>query len=325
MSLVTIVMYHYVREIEKSRFPAIKGLEVEGFHEQLDYMTRHYRFVTMQECMDSIASRKALPRNSALLTFDDGYLDHFLYAFPILAERKIQGCFFPPGRAISERRVLDVNKIHFVLANAKSVEALLEDVFALLDEHRVEFDLPSNESLFAQLGKPSRYDSKEVVFIKRLLQRELPPSLKTRIADRLFRKFVTSDETAFANELYMTPDQLKCMLNNGMYVGSHGWNHYWLDALTADEQEDEIDQSLQFLEGLGASTRDWTMCFPYGAYDEATLRILREKGCKVGLSTRVGIADLEKDDALTLPRLDTNDLPTDANAAPVDWTRKVAQ
>jgi hypothetical protein len=67
------------------------------------------------------------------------------------------------------------------------------------------------------------------------------------------------------------------------------------------------------------------MCYPYGSYNDPLLSVLRTRGCKLGLTTRVEIADLEADDPLTLPRLDTNDLPTDPDAEVHPWTLKSLQ
>ena len=47
-----------------------------------------------------------------------------------------------------------------------------------------------------------------------------------------------------------------------------------------------------------------------------------ERGCIAGLTTNVGIANLRKDNFLTLPRLDTNDLPKNSNEKPNSWTLK---
>ena len=35
-------------------------------------------------------------------------------------------------------------------------------------------------------------------------------------------------EEAFSRELYMSMDQIKCMVDCGMHIGSHGYDHYWL-------------------------------------------------------------------------------------------------
>jgi hypothetical protein len=51
------------------------------------------------------------------------------------------------------------------------------------------------------------------------------------------------------------------------------------------------------------------MCYPYGAYNEVLLRKLKSYGCAVGLTTRSAVADVASDNALELPRLDTNDFP----------------
>ena len=38
MDNLTIVMYHYVRDLNNSRYPDIKGLDINLFKEQINYM-----------------------------------------------------------------------------------------------------------------------------------------------------------------------------------------------------------------------------------------------------------------------------------------------
>ena len=172
------------------------------------------------------------------------------------------------------------------------------------------------------MGIPSRFDPAEVVFVKRMLQRDLPEEMRNTLTDELFKQFVSNDEAAFSKELYMSIEQISCLQRNGMYVGSHGFDHYWLNSISEDKQRKEIDLSLKFLEMVGSDAKRWIMCYPYGAYNETTLSILRDRNCLVGLTTEVDIANLEEHDPLTLPRLDTNDLPKDATSKPNEWTRK---
>jgi peptidoglycan/xylan/chitin deacetylase (PgdA/CDA1 family) len=319
MSL-TIVMYHFVRELPLTRYPAIKGLLASQFRGQLDYLSRHYQFVTAEQLMDALAGGEPLPPDAVLLTFDDGYIDHYLNVFPLLDERGIQGCFFPPAKAIRENQVLDVNKIHFILASANDPDRLLKDVFACLDDLRPRYALESNDHYFTKLAVANRFDPKEVIFIKRLLQRELDREVRQAITSRLFEKYVSIDEACFSRELYMSEEQLRCMIRHGMYVGSHGYDHYWLDALPPDAQQIEIDQSLRFLHDLGAPTDRWIMCYPYGAHNESLVSTLRPRGCVAGLTTKVALATVSPANALTLERLDTNDLPKDPAAPVSDWT-----
>jgi peptidoglycan/xylan/chitin deacetylase (PgdA/CDA1 family) len=320
---LTIVMYHFVRELPFTRYPAIKGLLASDFRGQLDYLARHYQFVTAERTLSAAGGGEPLPDNAVLLTFDDGYIDHYTTVFPLLDARGIQGCFFPPAKAVRENQVLDVNKIHFILASARNVEQLLKDVYACLNELRAEFSLASNEEYFAKLAVASRFDCREVIFIKRLLQRELGREARQIITSRLFAKYVTGDEAAFSRELYVSVEQLRCMRRHGMYIGSHGHDHYWLDTLSPAEQRREIELSLDFLNEIGAPTERWIMCYPFGAYNDSLLGLLRRYRCAAGLTTQVALADVTPASALTLPRLDTNDLPKSADAAICDWTRQV--
>jgi len=319
---ITIVMYHYVRELQYTRYPKIKALLISEFKEQLTYLEKFYQFVTVNDCIDAIYSNVELPSNAILLTFDDAYIDHYNTVFPILEEKGIQGCFFPPAKSILNHKVLDVNKIHFLLASISDINNLLDNLFDCLEKYRSEFSLKSNDYYFSKLAQANRFDSKEIIFIKRLLQVELEEEIRNLILDDLFYKYVTNDEGAFSRELYMDINQIKCMVQNGMYIGSHGYDHYFLDNLSPDKQEKEINLSLQFLKKVGSPIDNWVMNYPYGVYNNSLIDIIRKKNCKFALTTKVGIASLSKDNAFTLERLDTNDLPKVANTRANKWTRK---
>ena len=321
---LTIVMYHYVRDLKKSRYPEIKGLDVELFKEQIAHIQKHYVVVHPNDVIAAATGKKSsLPANAALLTFDDGYADHFTYVLPILMEHKLSGMFFPVVKTITERKVLDINKVHFALASLKNTSEAINIINQTIDEHRDAFDLDSNEEYYRQHAVETRFDTADIQFIKRLTQFALPPEVREVAAHRLFENFVTVDETAFAEELYLRPDQLKAMLSCGMYVGSHSTTHPWLNKVSREKQEEEIDHSLSMLKMIGAATDNWVMCYPSGAYDDSTLDILRSRNCAIGLTTRPDIANFQDDDPLQLPRLDTNDLPKNAVAPPNEWTQKV--
>lgn len=317
-AILTIVMYHYVRDLEQSRFPAIKGLRTLEFREQLGYIRAHYQVVTMEDVIGAYAGAGDLPANAMLLTFDDGYADGFQTVFPILEEAGVQGSFFPVVEAVSERRVLDANKIHFILASAADPSALASELLSLLGPYRGAHVLKTDEE-YLRVTAASRWDPAEVIFVKRMLQRDLPEVVRREIVDELFRRYVTSDEQAFARELYMDVQQLRVLIQRGMYVGSHGVTHRWLTALSEAQRLEEISGSLSFLASIGAPTHDWVMCYPYGASDDALLASLRARGCAIGLTTSPNLAT-PSHDPLLLPRIDTNDLPKHHAAPPNDWT-----
>tara|TARA_R110002095_G_scaffold103660_1_gene90851 strand:- start:3720 stop:4670 length:951 start_codon:yes stop_codon:yes gene_type:complete len=304
----TTIMYHYVREIKNSPYPGIKGLEFDGFKRQLDFLSNQHEFISADQLIAYITGEQVdFPENACLLTFDDGYRDHFDFVFPELIKRKISGCFFPPAQPIEENTLLDVNAIHFILASVEDHNCLFKD---LNNELRAR-DIPESliEQSISRLAQPSRYDSAEIIYIKRMLQRELPFELRTEITRLLFEKYVEKSEAEFSKELYMTAAEIEEMVRSGMYVGSHTYHHFWLNAVDAETQEQEIDRSLQFLEKVGAPTSNWIMCYPYGAYNEETLEIIGRKKCVIGFTTKVDPSSLDRNAALEMSRFDTNDFP----------------
>ena len=316
---VTIVMYHYIRDLKKSRYPKIKGLDLFIFIEQLNYLQMNYNIITMEQLIDSIYNNEPLAPKAVLLTFDDCYLDHFTNVFPVLFDRKIQGSFFPSAKAISEDIVIDVNKIHFILASVDNIRRLVSRTFIEIDKYRIQYKLVSNDYYYKKLGIANHLDVKEVVYIKRLLQKELPKELRSVIVNTLFDEFVGMSEIAFSNEMYMSKGQLKCMIQNGMHVGNHGYDHCWLNSLSEEDQRIEVRKGCELLNEIGVDMNWWTMCYPYGAYNPSTINILKEANCKLGLTTAVDIADLSVYNMFALPRLDANDIPTASNSKVNDW------
>jgi peptidoglycan/xylan/chitin deacetylase (PgdA/CDA1 family) len=319
---LSIIMYHYVRELRRSRFPSIKGLETDEFREQIAYIKKHYNVISGADLLAAAEARawEALPPAPLLLTFDDGYADHFTQVFPILRGENLPGCFFPPAACILDRRILDVNKIHFVLAAVPEPQRIVDRILRTVAEYGPACGARSGDYYWTKLAVASRFDGKEVVFIKRALQRELPEPLRQPILDQLFREYVTADDISFANELYMSEDQIACLHGSGMYIGGHGHGHYWLDCLDREGQQREIELTRGFLRRVGTRLDGWIIGYPHGAYDDALLKILESAACRIGLTTSVGIADLGRDTPLTLRRLNANDLPKRGDAAPNDWT-----
>lgn len=310
MSL-TIVMYHYVRDAAASRYPAIKARSLETFRSQLDHIAGSYEVVTTAQVAAATRGEDSLPRNACWLTFDDGYLDHYENVFPLLEARGWEGAFFAPARPILEGRVLDVNKIHFILAAEPDAAKIVDELRRQVETAREGgADLRTWDDYVAEYMTQCHLDTPEVLFIKLMLQKGLPEAVRNRVCDELFARFVSADEVAFAGELYLSVDQARTMIQSGMVFGSHGYAHEWLASLDAEAQARDIDRSLEFLRLLGVPAADWSICYPYGSYDQTTVDLVRTRGCALGLTTREGIADLGRDRALELPRVDTIFLPT---------------
>lgn len=307
MNELTIVMYHYVRSIVDSEYPGIKGLELGGFKRQLDYLERNYSIVSSEEVIESVVKNKSLPSNACWLTFDDGYKDHYLHVLPELLSRNLTAAFFPPRVAIKESKMLDVNSIHHILSCANEINELVIDLNSQCLERG--FGVNQLDLFYNEFGVANRFDNADTIYVKRMLQHVLPEEVRNSITSSLFEKYVGVSEGEFSDKLYMSLDEVSELVKSGMYVGSHGSMHYWLDRISDEQQRDDISASLGFLEEVGAPISDWIMCYPYGAYNDSTLSLLREFGASLGVTVEFRKAVIGSDNPLTLPRLDANDFP----------------
>lgn len=308
MSELYISMYHYTRDLKHSRYPEIKGLDVHLFREQIAFMKSNFNIVTMEQVLEAISTKEKLPEKALLLTFDDGYADNYTVAMPVLEEYGVQGSFFIPGKTFTTHQLLDVNKIHYVLASA-NIYNLVEDLKKEMDYYRgQEFQYASTEELFAKYAVASRFDVKETVFVKQMLQTVLPEKLRNIISSKLFAKYVGVTEEQLAYELYMSEEQIRTMKRHGMFIGIHGYDHYWLGNLPVEQMESDISLALDALEEF-VDRKQWVMNYPYGNYNKDVLAYISKKGACLGLTTEVRLADIDKDNPLELPRLDCNDFP----------------
>ncbi len=324
MGQLFIVMYHYVRDLAHSRYPQIKGLDTALFREQLDYLTKEFTPVRMEDVLGTLESGDDLPNRAVLFTFDDGYADHYETVFPELQRRNLQGSFFVPGKTFTEHSVLDVNKIHFILATV-GIDQLKAELLSQLDQLRAEgLSIASNEALYAQYGTARMFDDADTVFCKSLLQSALPEEHRSRIVNRLFTQYVTKDEAAFAEELYMSKEQMLAMKQAGMFVGLHGYDHYWMNALSDQALQNDMEKALAATDFIIDESQR-VINYPYGRTSPAVVSYMKSIGCKAGVTIERGVFEATKktiplpqgypeedatsDRAFLLPRFDCNDFP----------------
>jgi peptidoglycan/xylan/chitin deacetylase (PgdA/CDA1 family) len=300
-----VVMYHYVRDSQRTAFPSIRALHPDAFAQQLDWLQDNYQIVTQQEIEAAIDGSGSLPGNPALLTFDDGFVDHYTTVFPMLSARGLTGVFFVAEQACAPRpRVLGVHKTHFLLAKL-GAEAFGR---AVLDECTVTTAAGSARQ--GRVFGADRWEHADERAIKDLLNYELSFEDADRVLDTLFARHLSDDET-FARSLYLDAAMIGEMARGGMVFGHHTRSHRMLSRLTPQQQRDELEGGVEWIRALtGRSTVSF--CYPWGGpktYSADTLRILAETGYSVAYNTVRRRADVTRDGRFELPRVDTRDLP----------------
>jgi peptidoglycan/xylan/chitin deacetylase (PgdA/CDA1 family) len=301
---LTTVMYHYVRPMAGSAFPRLAALDLDAFLGQLDHLQARYEMISPQTFAQAVQAGAALPPRACLLTFDDGYSDHYRHVFPHLVDRGLAGMFFAPKASLLDRRMLEVNQIQFALASHPQPQALADEVDALLLDEAMIDPAPLRAAHFA----PNRFDGPEVAYVKRLLQHALPHALRSRLAAALFARHVTADPTGFAEELYLTPAEAREMLKAGMAFGGHGDRHLWHGLASPEDLAAEVAGSVAALTAIGAPVKGAAYCYPYGSQSAAVRESVAAAGFCAGFTVEPDLWT-PGSDPFQVSRLDTNDLP----------------
>ena len=303
---IPILMYHSVESMPKSTVMRSLHVPPRKFKLQMWMLKKlGYKGLSLNKLKPYLDGEK---RGKVVgITFDDGYKDHFDYVAPILEQKGIDAAFFPVSDCYENGSLLDVNKIHYIIASVDNDESLLTHLFASMKEEglaKSDFD-----NLWNSTNKSSRYDSEVVIFFKRMLQKNLPLEMRQKILTRMFNNLVGRSQKEVSKELYMSKDNLISLSKKGFHIGSHTSSHIWLNSQTDLDQEKEITKSLDALRSIRNNVSNWIMCYPYGGYNAATLSILEKMGCALALTTTIGEADLSCQNKFELKRWDTNDFP----------------
>lgn len=304
---LTVITYHYVRDVKKSSFPGLKAQSIKIFKKQLNYFKKKYNILTPKNFLDVINGQIKLKKNSCLLTFDDGYIDHFKTALPELKKRNISAIFFVPAEAILKRKLADVNKIQLILSVIKDKKKLLIEIETYLQKKKIKFNLKNLEKKFIKKFN-KRYDTEETKKIKFLLQAALPLNLRRKICESLFRKYVSKNEKSISKKIYMTLNQLKILKQNGMQIGGHGYHHLRMNLLDRNKQEQEIRKTVKFLKIFNKDKNDLIMCYPHGAYNLSSIRLLKKYNFRCAFTSNKGYSDIKESNLFEFNRFDTNDV-----------------
>jgi len=87
---VPVLMYHHV-----SPNPGLVTVSPETFEEHMVYLARKkYHALAADEFLEFLQGKRELSGRQVLITFDDGYLDNYVYAYPILQRYGLKATIF---------------------------------------------------------------------------------------------------------------------------------------------------------------------------------------------------------------------------------------
>ena len=282
---LNFVTYHYVRPVKKSLQPNLAALEFDEFKRQVDYFCNNFEVIAGDNLLEIINKKIITKKPKIILTFDDGYIDHYKYVFPYLRKKNISGYFYPSKKAIENKTVLEVNKIHFFLEKEQNRDKILKEIDNILIKKR---NIQISDLDISSINLNSDYDNEKTVLIKKILQYFLPPDEKKIIIDELFGKITGENSALLAKKLYMNTNHVQEMNSENMVFGCHGDNHVWLEFLSKENQKKEILDGINFLKKINIDVKNISVCYPYGSYNDDSLEILKELKISFALTVKNG-------------------------------------
>ena len=300
-----VVMYHYVRDLPRTRYPRIKGILLDEFRQQIAWLASHYEMATLEVALEFLRGTYRPARDLCIFTFDDGLKEHFADVVPILLEYKIQGLFGVITSCIEDHIVAPVHMNHFLMAEM-NFDAYQSVFMQRLQETEPDA-LASAYVDRATAQKSYPLDTREVATFKFLFNFSLDANVRDKIVEDLFEEYI-GDQESFASKLYMSWDEIRQIQRAGMLVAGHTHWHRPLSTLTDEELNRDLCISRSLLDENLEPQKLWPFSYPYGkknSYSDEAMRLLQQLGFTCAFNTENG-ANTSMTPVFELNRIDCN-------------------
>jgi CelD/BcsL family acetyltransferase involved in cellulose biosynthesis/peptidoglycan/xylan/chitin deacetylase (PgdA/CDA1 family) len=218
-----ILQYHRVND---GRDPFLGGLAVESFRAQMQYVARNFPLLSL----DQVAAKNISPQHGCYVavTFDDGYRDNFLCAFPILKQFNIPATVFLATSYIGlELPWYDKVRLAFKLTTRQHFSVI-----------------GSNGPAGSLQDVPRRLQSMEraLTWLRSLPDQERQPALNA-----LFETLGVPPSITLPNQMLQW-DDIRQMTKQKVSFGAHTMTHPVLSKIPASQMKEEIEGSRQAIE-----------------------------------------------------------------------------
>lgn len=273
--LLLVLTYHRIGNPDDDLFdPGVFSATGDQLNEHISSLKKsHVSLVTLQEAQAFVDGtlREKTPRCRVLITFDDGYLDNYEVAFPILSSHGVQGVFFLVTSMMGSCFVPWWDHIAFLMKTARQRRFFLRYPAELVVDLVENGISKSLEDVLSLYKRPENADPERFIL-------ELKEKSKGEDLPVTLQRFVGWDE---ARE----------MIAGGMAIGSHTHSHHVLSQLGPEQQRQELTRSRELLtEKLGVNVD--AVAYPVGGtacFSEQTQSLAKKSGYSIAFSFYGGI------------------------------------
>lgn len=294
-----VLMYHRVADDDIDPF----GLAVtpENFAAQMAFLSGNYHVISMTDLLTRMRENQ-VTGNEVVVTFDDGYLDNFISAKPVLEQLQIPVTIYMTTG--NQGKPFWWDRLAAIVFTGQPESS----------EIRVQAGGPNNNRLQAAANKQKLY---------RGLYRTLKPLPVTQRESVLYEVAAQfSDVKINEQQRPVTNNELLKYSSSLIGIGAHTVHHPQLKLLSEDQQQDEIHNGKAELEQL-LSQPVSHFSYPFGTQQDFN-RITRQLVIQDGFESAVtGIEGgvFNRTDKYSIPRVPVvNQSPNDFKKLLNRWT-----
>ncbi|MCO4755778.1 MAG: polysaccharide deacetylase family protein, partial [Bacteriovoracaceae bacterium] len=267
----------------------------EIFYEQIKWFKKNYDIFGEEDLIQHLEGNRPLKRRTVVLTFDDGYLDNYEIAYPILKAFNIPAIFFIPYNQVDRTSVAWWDLLAYFVKNATVKAVCIAqkwfDLTQLTDRDMATCYLCWHYQL-QSLNETGHF----------LQQWHTKLGVQTPL----------EEIEDLSQKEFMNWDQVKELSRNNITIGSHTMSHNVLANLILEEQERELVNSKALLEKkLDQEIR--TVAYPVGKeqhFTEQTKELAEKAGYRAAFSFIKGYSKDQIQDKYSIPRMDLCSLST---------------
>lgn len=254
-----VINHHRIGDPDATSFDrGVFSATEAQFDRQIRYLRRHFPIVWGEELQELVSGARPLTRTHVAITFDDGYLDNYRLAFPILRSHGVSAAFFLISDYVGTAAVPWWDEIAFLIRQTA----------------QPQLELTGLGSITVPNG-PDREDLIRLVL--RQYKRSDAASAATLLEDL---RHTAQCPLPAPRRRFLDWSEAREMAHAGMVIGSHTQSHRILARLSPEQQQHELQQSkLQIEHQIGLPVR--SLSYPvgiHGTFDETTERLARDAG-----------------------------------------------
>lgn len=289
---VLILMYHRViprSEIATTYVQPGMYVTPQTLEHHLRFLTAHFELLSFQDLLDKW--RQDSLDSSArycVVTFDDGWRDNYLYAYPLLRAYHVPAIIFLPTDLIGTRDWLWPDQLGHLLHRHRSrAGARLSQVLAPFARR-----YPGLTALNGR-GMPEVFDS--IIELAKTMSDEARDEFLQSLDD-------DSGSKAPHDRRFLDWDQAREMSRDGIAFGSHSCTHAILSGLDGTRLRHELRQSLDVLREQRVNHVP-VISYPNGDYTDTVAAEAGAEGYQAAVTTDPGLESRRPADLFRLRRI----------------------